>query len=161
PGIVVLLRRCLDKDRNRRLRDVADIRIWIDEALASPAGAGSSTTSRPKGSSRAIGILGAAAAIIIAALGVPAARYFRQTPPNVSVTRFEITTPPTAQSYTFALSPDGRQLVFPASGQLWLRPLDNVAARPLTGTQGASAPFWSPDSRSVAFFADNKLKRIE
>src|SRR5262249_53997426 len=113
------------------------------------------------GSSRAIGILGAAAAIIIAALGVPAARYFRQTPPNVSVTRFEITTPPTAQSYTFALSPDGRQLVFPASGQLWLRPLDNVAARPLTGTQGASAPFWSPDSRSVAFFADNKLKRIE
>src|SRR5262249_15799944 len=129
-GIIVLLRHCLDKDRNRRLRDVADIRIWIDEALASPVATGSSTASRPKDTSRAIWILGAAAAIIIAALSVPAALYFRQTPPNVSVTRFEIATPPTGQPYSFEVSPDGRQLVFVAGGQLWLRPLDDVVARP-------------------------------
>ena len=67
---------------------------------------------------------------------------------------------------TPALSPDGRRIVFPARGadgktQLWVRPLDSPAAQPLAGTQGARQPFWSPDSRSVAFFADGKLKRME
>src|SRR5262249_44469428 len=45
--------------------------------------------------------------------------------------------------------------------QLWLRPIDESSAQPLPGTEGASYPFWSPDSGSVAFFADNKLKRLD
>ena len=47
-----------------------------------------------------------------------------------------------------------------ASASLWLRDLDSLNGRILPGTSGASYPFWSPDSRSVGFFADNKLKKI-
>jgi WD40 repeat protein len=90
-------------------------------------------------------------------------RYLRETPPPE--TRVELVTPATTDPVSFALSPDGRQLVFVASGdgasRLWLRPLDKTTAQPLAGTEGASYPFWSPDSRSVGFFADNKLKRID
>ena len=63
------------------------------------------------------------------------------------------------------ISPDGRRLVFSASNegksQLWVRPLDSLAAQPLPGTDGASYPFWSPDSASVGFFAHSQLKRID
>ena len=86
-------------------------------------------------------------------------------PPTV---RLEITTPPVSQPddlASLALSPDGRALAFVASvdGQphLWVRPLDSVVSRPLPGTGGARSPFWSPDSRSVAFFADGRVKRID
>jgi Tol biopolymer transport system component len=65
-----------------------------------------------------------------------------------------------------AISPDGRQLVFAAaiSGQsssLWLRPLDSLAAHPLAGTEDAVQPFWSPDSRSIGFFAHGKLQKVD
>jgi len=64
-----------------------------------------------------------------------------------------------------AISPDGRRLVFMASSAgrntLWLRPLKTLSAEPLAGTADASYPFWSPDGRSIGFFADGKLKRID
>ena len=64
-----------------------------------------------------------------------------------------------------AVSPDGRRLAFVAildgKDQLWVRDLDSLAVRALTGTEGADDPFWSPDSRTSAFFADGKLKRID
>jgi hypothetical protein len=65
-----------------------------------------------------------------------------------------------------ALSPDGRSIVFAATGsdgksQLWIRPLDAALAYPLTGTQDGQYPFWSPDSRWVGFFANGKLKKID
>jgi Tol biopolymer transport system component len=78
--------------------------------------------------------------------------------------RLEITTPPTTDPVSLAISPDGSQLVFVASAggtpRLWLRPL-NGAASPLAGTEHASLPFWSPDSRSIAFFADARVKRLD
>ena len=65
-----------------------------------------------------------------------------------------------------ALSPDGRVLAFVAVSadgrqQLWTRPLATTSAHPLPGTDGAQAPFWSPDSRSLAFFARGKLKVVD
>jgi Tol biopolymer transport system component len=79
--------------------------------------------------------------------------------------RLEIATPPTPAPAIFAISPDGRFLVFVASSdgptRLWLRPLAATTARPLAGTEGANFPFWDPESRSVAFFAGGKLKRID
>ena len=66
-----------------------------------------------------------------------------------------------------AISPDGQQIVVaPSFGvqqptPLWLRPLASTAGRLLTGTEGASFPFWSPDGRSIGFFADQKLKRLD
>src|SRR5262249_39070408 len=66
--------------------------------------------------------------------------------------------------FAFAISPDGRQLVFAVSEEtgvkLWRRRLDEATAQPLPGTDGASAPFWAPDSRAIGFFADGKLKRL-
>ena len=73
-----------------------------------------------------------------------------------------VNTPSTGDPLSFAISPDGRRLVFSASNegksQLWVRALDSLAAKPLA--DGATSPFWSPDSASVGFFADGKLKRI-
>ena len=66
---------------------------------------------------------------------------------------------------SFTISPDGRTLAFTATlhgkQMLWVRPLDALEARPLLGTDGAAYPFWSPDSRSIAFFAQTKLKRVD
>ena len=79
--------------------------------------------------------------------------------------RVEITTPPTTDPVSLAISPDGQKIVFVATSEarsrLWLRSLNSASARPLEGTDAASLPFWSPDSRSVGFFADGKLKRID
>ena len=59
-----------------------------------------------------------------------------------------------------APSPDGQQLALASAGMLWIRRLDAIEARPLSGTEGAQAPFWSPDGRFVAFFSAGKLKKI-
>src|SRR4030095_3965118 len=64
------------------------------------------------------------------------------------------------------VSPDGLQIAFVGYGvdltqRLWVRPLDSDAPRVLDGTEGAQEPFWSPDSRSLGFFAGGKLKRID
>ncbi|MBI3264104.1 MAG: PD40 domain-containing protein, partial [Acidobacteria bacterium] len=77
----------------------------------------------------------------------------------------EVNTPPTSDPASMAISPDGRRLVFAATAdgrtRLWVRSLESTTAQPLVGTDGARVPFWSPDSRSVGFFADTRLKRID
>ena len=89
--------------------------------------------------------------------GARAAPSARTAPPAPHETRMEIVTPTTDLPTPFALSPDGRQIVFVASGdgasRLWLRSLATTTAQPLAGTEGAILPFWSPDGRSVGFFA--------
>lgn len=106
-------------------------------------------------------------AMACAALGVVTG-YLRQSP-ETSTRRFQI---PLPERVTFngadfpVISPNGQRLVFAGvdSGgkeRLWLRSLDSLTARPLPGTEGSFAPFWSPDSRSVAFFAQGKLKKID
>src|SRR6185503_14827652 len=90
---------------------------------------------------------------------------FRETPPEPQVLRSTLLTPEKAQNVQqLAVSPDGRYLVMRASGQsgtqLWVRALDSLQAQPLAGTEDANYPFWSPDSRWIGFFADQKLKKI-
>ena len=79
--------------------------------------------------------------------------------------RVEIATPSTTDPISLQVSPDGRQVVFVATFEgrprLWLRRLDDLAAWALTGTDFAAHPFWSPDGRSLAFFADQRLKRLD
>ncbi len=105
----------------------------------------------------------AGAIIAAAALAVPALKYLRQSPPPE--TRVDIVTPATDQANDFALSPDGRQIAFVAKGdgkqRLWVRSLGEATAQPLSGTEGASGPFWSPDSHSIAFFSPGGLKRLD
>jgi hypothetical protein len=161
-----LLRRCLEKDRKRRIDSATVARLDIDEALIAPSVAervaASSTSSAPR--ERLVWMAALAVAVLgMIALAVPALRYLRETsPPETSL---EIATPTTGDPTSFALSPDGHQIVFVASGdgvpRLWVRSLATTTAQPLAGTEGANAPFWSPDSRSVGFFASGQLKRIE
>ena len=79
--------------------------------------------------------------------------------------RLDITTPPTTAPLSLAISPDGQTIAFVATAdgqsRLWLRSLESGSARAVKGTDGAEHPFWSPDSASVAFFAEGKLRRLD
>ncbi len=148
-----LLRRCLQRDRRSRLHAIADARLSIEEALNEPAIRAAPIPRERKW--RAAAML-----VVIAALTIPAAWYFRSAPADAPEMRLQIVTPPGSLT-SFALSPDGRTLVFTAQGRLWLRPLESETAQPLAGTEGGTLPFWSPDSRSLGFFAGGQVKRID
>jgi Tol biopolymer transport system component len=160
-GIRRLLKRYLYKDANRRLRDARDARIEIQE-VEEPA-ATEATPAGPAERARLAWFLSTVALTI--ALVVVSAAYFRAGGPEPEEMRLDITTPATQAPLSFALSPDGKSIVFVASGdgppQLWLRRLDKAEAQPLAGTEGATYPFWSPDNRSIGFFANTKLKRLD
>jgi eukaryotic-like serine/threonine-protein kinase len=165
PPIRKLLRRCLEKDRKRRMADVADARFEIDDALTAPAENPMTMTATSRRARwRSVATL-AAALLVGGALAIAAMLALRRTAPEGVVTRLEITTPASPAPYQFALSPDGRRLAFVAGTigprQLWVRALDQVAAQPLMGTDGAAYPFWSPDSRALGFVASGKLKRVD
>src|SRR6185295_19147162 len=107
-------------------------------------------------------------AIVVLALEITAAvvAWFVRPSADVAERRVvEITTPWTSDLWSFAVSPDGRRIAYVADhdGQpmLWVRTLDTAGAQVLPGTERARGPFWSPDSRSIGFFADSDLKRIE
>lgn len=160
PYLRSLLRRCLKKDARDRLHEIADARIEIEEALNTPSGETARTVSTPVVKKRPYY---AAIIIAIVATAFSTAMYFRLSRPLPSEMRLHIATPPGNAS--FALSPDGTKIVFAATvdgkSQLWLRSLDSDKAEPLAGTEHAILPFWSPDSRSLGFFADLKLKRLD
>jgi serine/threonine protein kinase len=154
PAVRRLLRRCVQKDRTRRLQNAGDVRLEIEEAPGEPVLA-------PR-ESRLAWIV---AAVLALALGSALAAPYLRKPVDAPEMRVEIVTPPTPDPISFAISPDGRRLAFVASGggapRLWVRSLDASTAQVLAGTENASYPFWSPDSRSVGFFAANKLMRFD
>ena len=160
--IRTLLRRCLEKDRKRRLRDIGDAAIEIQDVSEERE---AKVPSRDK-STRRERMLVISTALLTCALAAAFGAWFLRPPAPVPELRVaEITTPRTSDPWSFAISPDGRRLAFVADsdGQstLWVRHLDAARVEALPGTEGARRPFWSPDSRSVAFFASNGLKRIE
>jgi Tol biopolymer transport system component len=165
PGKVQrLLRTCLEKNPKQRLRDIGDAWRLLDDAPAvSVTGSYSWKL--------AAGVLAATAIAILlflafrpkpAPLAAEVVRLSLNPPDNASFTGPRIATVAVPQ---FALSPDGRSIVFVAATAdakptLWLRPLPADLARAMPGTEGADGPFWSPDSRWIGFFADGKLKKI-
>ena len=105
---------------------------------------------------------------LAAAVAAVATPMFRKAPAPAEI-RFNLLFPRgvAADSAQLAISPDGQQIVVAPSfgpqqpSPLWLRPLASTSGRLLTGTEGASFPFWSPDGLSIGFFADQKLKRLD
>jgi serine/threonine protein kinase len=159
PRIQELLRLCLEKNPTKRRQAAGDVRIDIEQVLAAPQ---TQPASAPAHGTRGW-IVAGVAVLATVGLAIPAMRHMRETP--LPEMRLELNTPYTTDFASMAISPDGQRIVFVAAAdgqkRLWVRSLDSVSARVLAGTDGASYPFWSPDSRSVAFFADGKLKRID
>ena len=150
PRVRELLRLCLEKNAKNRRSDATDVRLDIELALNEPPGV--AAFSAPSRRRERLGwIVAAVCLIAMAAMAIPTARHVREAPPAVPPEmRVEINTPATAVPLEFALSPDGRYIVFVASGdggqRLWLRALDQTEAQPMAGTEGADYPFWSADS---------------
>jgi hypothetical protein len=142
-----LLRRCLEKNRKRRLHDIADARIEIEEALTSPAGETSEFIAPASTRSfRRHGLPFIAALILMAILAALVGWNLRLAP-TLPVTRTVITLPdeetiPVNGEVPLALSPDGAYLVYAAKkrkdpSRLYLRPMNRLAAQVLPGTEGA------------------------
>jgi Tol biopolymer transport system component/tRNA A-37 threonylcarbamoyl transferase component Bud32 len=158
--------RCLAKSPEARWQSAADLASelrWLRDAPAVSARA--PTASRTRFPARAWVGPSIGLAIFAAGLGAYSFAYRERTPSPAY--RFAVP-PPEGTIYTrlFALSPDGRRLVFTVTdaagvNALWLRPLDALVSQRIEGTQGANYPFWSPDGRSVGFFADRKLKTVD
>jgi serine/threonine protein kinase len=164
PQLLRLLRRCLERDRQHRLQHVGDARLEIIEAQNAPVtgtdlAVATAAPTHLRLWKSAVLFLALVAAGLIWIMRMPQSA---TSPPEV---RFEFTTPPTPDSLSLAISPDGQQLVFVATTNgrpmLWLRPMNSVSSRPLSGTDDAFYPFWAPDNRSIGFFADGKLKRFD
>jgi len=168
PLIDRIVDRCLAKNPDERFQSTDDLLSalrWADEFTRGST----RLVPEPIRHSGAGGKLWKVAAAIAAATAAllvwPAVRQFRSTVSEPGVTRLDVVTPDTSDPLSFALSPDGRRLVFVSttSGEprLWVRSFDQSAERPLSGTEGAAQPFWSPDGTAVGFFADGRLKRID
>ncbi|MBI3447505.1 MAG: serine/threonine-protein kinase [Acidobacteria bacterium] len=173
-GVRRIIERCLRKDPNTRLRDIGEARIEIQEILAgrssaeigAPALEGTAV-SRP----RPTGLL-AAALVTGALLGVAGAWIaMRPAPPRAArAIRMDMALPADAPLAAgsflcpMALSPDGSQLVYVGVHEgvrrLYIRDLGGFEAAPLSGTEGAEGPFFSPDGQWIGFCADSKLKKV-
>jgi eukaryotic-like serine/threonine-protein kinase len=152
-----LLRACLQKEPKKRLQAIGDWALLIaDDGPAAPAPVAVQPASRLRWL-----WLSLAALAIICAMGVSFIHLRETPPPEPPAAQFEVPSP-TPRVGPFALSPDGRYLVMSGHGRsrLWVRPIDSLEARELPGTEDAVYPFWSPDSASIGFIADGKLKKI-
>ncbi len=161
-----LLRRCLEKDRKRRLDSAAAARLDIEESLAALTTADEATPQTEGMPSAALRVLFAVtAALCIAAITTAILLYERRGTIDTRLVKLSIAPPEGTTFDVVTVSPDGRWLAFTAVDasdklKLWVRALDSVDARTLPGTEGAEFPFWSPDSQQIAFTAGGQLRRI-
>jgi eukaryotic-like serine/threonine-protein kinase len=162
-----VVRKCMAKDPDERWQSAADVASELRWASETSAAAVSQPRPVADGRRRPalLRILAAAALVLLGlAAGLVLSRVRRVSPAERSV--FTILPPEKAELGDWtAMSPDGRSVAFPASidgtSTIWVRSLDSSSARSLPGTEGASFPFWSPDARSIGFFAGDKLKKID
>jgi len=168
-----LLARCLEKDPRRRLRDSGDARMEIEETIARRGydGQGESipalappVTTRP-GRTLLWAAAGAAAAVMGMAGVVMSGAWPRGGLSETRPLRVSIVHTDGNEVGAPAISPDGRRVAFRARRAdgmplLWVRDLASDESQVLPGTEDASLPFWSPDSRDLGFFAGAALKRV-
>ena len=171
PYLRRLVGRCLDKESKTRLRDIGEARIALSRPDDEAAGGALPDVVEASPWRRRLSWLAAAVATVAAlALG---ALWITRAEPEPRVIRFETPPPEDGRFHLspdnpgpVAVSPDGAMLAY--SGRttdgiirLWVRALDEAEARALPGTENAQYPFWSPDSRRIGFFSNNKLRVIE
>jgi serine/threonine-protein kinase len=183
PAIRRLLQRCLKKDRNERLRDIGDVRLEIVEVMKGasadvlPAAAAAPAKWTPR--HIAIAAAGVVLAAIVGGSAVWLATRSAQPRAALRISRLLMDLAPAdrlralpgddvADGYvsrtSFALSPDGRTIVFSGARggeqQIYVRPLDRLEAAPIPGTEGGNSPFFSPDGQWLGFWAQGALRRV-
>jgi serine/threonine protein kinase len=176
PALDHVVKRCLEKDPDERwqsAKDICEQLRWISD---SGPQSGVPVSALPGQKSKKHLVWAAAPIAVAIAVIAMAALYLRRTPPPAEKQAVRFTVgPPEKGSFSesvvsgnlssLSVSPDGTKLVFAADvgssrSQLWIRSLDSPTARGLQGTENATFPFWSPDSRFVAFSAGGKLKKV-
>ncbi len=153
-----LLQWCLEKDRKRRLQAIGDARRLLDQTVAQPVVV--------KSRLWMVWIAGAAVILALAA-GWFASMYWPRRPAPRGVVRFTIDPPPGKEFAAAEVSPDGKRVALLAGSgqtdaQLLIRNLDDLALRPVPGTERISPDFiWSPDSRKIAFAQGGQIKIVD
>lgn len=173
-----LLMRCLRKDPHQRLHDIADARIEIEEVLESLQAPASGRSQRRRGDRRRRAALRRrswiAGAAVFGAIAMLALIYLGpRTPPagRPAVQRLTLDLPAghvlaidDEKPPPVAISEDGSRVAMVAAGeagtQIFVRRIDQLAAEPVAGTEGGYGPFFSPDGRWLAFFADGQLQKV-
>jgi eukaryotic-like serine/threonine-protein kinase len=173
-----IVRKCLAKKADERWQDAADLVTalrWVADGTTGTSAVPTEGALVPRRRRRLMwtGLVSGAVGLAATAGAIGWRNGSGATAPGAPI-RFEVAPPadarlspaPVASAAQLALSPDGRRLVFVAApqygpSQLWIRPLDGVLAQRVAGTEGASFPFWSPDSRFIGFFAGGKLKKVD
>jgi serine/threonine protein kinase/dipeptidyl aminopeptidase/acylaminoacyl peptidase len=173
PAFERLVKSCLAKDPDDRWQTAHDVKLQLRQILEGGSQITSSAMAAAVPTRKRIGKLPWIVATVLGVVAAGALFFLYQAEQKqLPVLRVEINPPDKLQfnlsgdhGGPAAISPDGHYLVFSANGasgtQLYLRALDSTSAKPLSDTEGAMFPFWSPDSHSIAFFTDDKLKRIE
>jgi len=166
PALERAVKTCLAKDPDDRWQTAHDVMLqlkWIVEGFSQPA---ISVPVAPK-RKRVERIWMIASALLFALASLLAFLYLQRSPDNA---RFAILAIPAPKNSSFsnslAVSPDGSKIAFVAAGPdgvplLWVRPLDSANSRMISQTEEAVFPFWSPDSRFIAFFAKGELNKVE
>jgi serine/threonine protein kinase/Tol biopolymer transport system component len=159
-SIRMLLQSCLSKNPKQRLQHIGDARLFLE---LPPALDRSQTVVIRDRNSRSAVLIAIVLFVAFAAAAVPASLYFLRPPAELPVIRFEMPAPGLLGSPV--ISPDGQKVAYIAANagkpMIWIRSLGSLSAQPLAGTDNAVAPFWAPDSRRLAFFADGKLKKAD
>jgi serine/threonine-protein kinase len=160
PSIRTVIQGCLKKDRRERIANISTVRFLLNEPQESPPVA-VATAGSTRWMPKAVGLL--FVGVVLGAIGMTGFTQLRSSP-VLQVTRFPITLPD-SQQLTFsrrvvAISPDGTTVAFTAGGRLYLRSMSDLESHVVAGADRAIGPTFSPDSRSLAFWADGEIKRI-
>jgi Tol biopolymer transport system component len=161
-NIRAILRRCLERDAKRRLRDIGAARIELEQPATEETAPAAVVA--PRTSPLVSWISAAVMTVVAAAVTVI---HVRENPPAAPLMRFDVL-PPEKGGFNgwIGVSPDGQKLGFQATGadgvpRVWVRPIGSLQARVLPGTDETLTFFWSPDSRYMVFQSAGKLKKID